>query len=113
MLELSDHMFTMSGLAVPASYLISSAAPILTTVQCRPQEWVRLAFRGVAGAHLYEVRETTKLCCDVSAAAGPGGRGADLLHRGPAGGPGLHPQQAAVRQSRNSTKHWPRRQSFS
>ena len=48
-------MFHMSGREVPSSYLLSSSAPVISRLDCSPGLWVRIAIRGVAGAHLYEV----------------------------------------------------------
>ena len=53
--NMSDHMFLMSGTEVPESYLMSDIPPILTLLECKPGQWVRVAFRGVAGAFLYKV----------------------------------------------------------
>ena len=55
MKKFSDHMFLMSGRDLPTSYLLSPTAPVISSLDCRPTQWVRLAIRGVAGAHLYEV----------------------------------------------------------
>jgi len=53
--RLSDHMFAMSRRDIPLSYEISGVPPVITTLQCKVSQWVRVAFRGVAGAHLYEI----------------------------------------------------------
>lgn len=55
MKNLSDHMFLMSNREVPETYLMSDIPPIVTVLECQPGQWIRVAFRGVAGAHLYKV----------------------------------------------------------
>ena len=68
MLNFSDHMHAMSDTLVPASFPLSVEPPIITSLECKvgkakltkkhpPQagQWVKLGFRGVAGAHLYKV----------------------------------------------------------
>ena len=56
MKNFSDHMFSMARLEIPSSYLLSPSAPVISSLDCSPGQWVRIAMRGVAGAHLYEVK---------------------------------------------------------
>merc|ERR1719397_1440607 len=55
MLNFSDHMFLMSNTLVPTSYPLSMEPPLITSLECKAGQWVKLGFRGVAGAHLYKV----------------------------------------------------------
>merc|ERR1711892_144298 len=55
MKNFSDHMFLMSNKEVPITYMISDIPPVVTVLECQPGQWVRVAVRGVAGAHLYKV----------------------------------------------------------
>ena len=80
MLNLSDHMHAMSDRAVPLSYPLQQIPPVITTLECKVRlgfqcqtvhmlqvgQWVRIAFRGVAGAHLYKVTP----CFPISAKLG-------------------------------------------
>lgn len=55
MRNFSDHMFVMSEREIPESYELSSLPPVISFLECKVGQWVRVAFRGVAGAHLYKV----------------------------------------------------------
>merc|ERR1719352_733396 len=55
MLNFSEHMHVMSDTLVPASYPLSIEPPLITSLECKAGQWVKLGFRGVAGAHLYKV----------------------------------------------------------
>merc|ERR1711892_1504940 len=55
MRNMSDHMFLMSNRDVPDTYLMSDIPPMVTVLECKPGQWIRVAFRGIAGAHLYKV----------------------------------------------------------
>ena len=41
--RMSDHMFLMSGLSVPDSYLMADTPPVISILECNPQQWIRLA----------------------------------------------------------------------
>ena len=43
MKNISDHMFLMSSRPVPETYLMSDIAPVITILDCKPQQWIRLA----------------------------------------------------------------------
>ena len=81
MLNISDHMHSMTDTPVPLSYPLSTEPPLITELECmvRPKvyffliaslrqasQWVKIAFRGVAGAHLYEVKPAPKACSEHS-----------------------------------------------
>ena len=55
MKNFSDHMFYMSNREVPTTYLMSDIPPVITVLECKPGQWVKVAFRGIAGGHLYKV----------------------------------------------------------
>ena len=39
--RMSDHMFLMSGLSVPDSYLMADTPPVISILDCNPQQWIR------------------------------------------------------------------------
>ena len=41
--RMSDHMFLMSGLSVPDSYLMADTPPVISILDCNPHQWIRLA----------------------------------------------------------------------
>ena len=41
--RMSDHMFLMSGLSVPDIYLMADTPPVISILDCNPQQWIRLA----------------------------------------------------------------------
>ena len=71
MQSISDHMFRMADTDIPEAYLMSDILPVITMLECQPEQWIRyyylrtfenfqsphsrLTFRGVAGAYLYTV----------------------------------------------------------
>ena len=42
--NISDHMFRVSGRDVPETYLMSDAPPLITILDCKPQQWIRSIF---------------------------------------------------------------------
>ena len=41
MQTLSDHMFRMADSDIPETYLMSDILPVITLLECQPEQWVR------------------------------------------------------------------------
>ena len=41
MQTMSDHMFRMAETDIPEAYLMADIAPVITLLECQPEQWIR------------------------------------------------------------------------
>ena len=41
MQTMSDHMFRMAETDIPEAYLMSDIAPVISLLECQPEQWIR------------------------------------------------------------------------